>query len=158
MRPTSILAVCALALGLLAAPAAAQSPIAPGQQIQISADSLVIAEGDKQATFTGNVVITRTGLTVHARTVTIVYGSGIDDIQSFDARDNVRIETAGQVATGQRAVFDPRTQMLRLTGNVLVENAAGTMGAAALTVDLETNHTVFEAGEGKRVTGVFTPQ
>jgi lipopolysaccharide export system protein LptA len=133
-------------------------PLAPGQQVQVTADSLVIEEANKQATFTGNVLITRTGLTVRAEEVVVSYGSGIDDIQSFDAIGNVRIETAGQVASGDRAEFDPKSQILRLTGKVMVQNAAGTMGGAELTVDLATNETTFKAGEGQRVTGVFTPQ
>ena len=152
----------AIALGLFlllaAVPAIAQNPLASGEQVEISADSLVIEESARQATFSGNVLITRTGLTVRAAEVTVLYGGGIDDIQSFDAHGNVSIETAGQTATGERAVFDPKTQILRLTGNVLVRNAAGTMGGAVLTVNLETNDTVFEAGGGQRVTGVFTPQ
>jgi lipopolysaccharide export system protein LptA len=144
---------------LVAAPVIAQeSLIAPGQEVQVSADSLVIEEANKLATFSGNVLITRTGLTVRAQEVTVSYGSGIDDIQSFDATGNVRIETAGQVASGERAEFDPKSQILRLTGNVMVQNAAGTMGGAELTVNLATNETTFRAGEGQRVTGVFTPQ
>ena len=148
-----------LVLFLLAAPVVAQeSLLAPGQQVQVTADSLVIEEANKQATFTGNVLITRTGLTVRAQEVVVSYGSGIDDIQSFEAIGNVRIETAGQVASGDRAEFDPKSQILRLTGKVMVQNAAGTMGGAELTVDLATNETTFKAGEGQRVTGVFTPQ
>lgn len=150
-------ALVALAL-LVSAPASAQNPVVPGQEIQVSADSLVIEESQKQATFSGNVLISRTGLTVRAAKVTVVYGGGIDDIQSFDANGSVSIETAGQTATGDRAVFDPKTQILKLTGNVMVQNAAGSMGGATLTVNLSTNDTVFEAGQGKRVTGVFTPQ
>jgi lipopolysaccharide export system protein LptA len=154
-----IRAVCLALMLLVAAPVIAQeSLIAPGQEVQVSADSLVIEEANKLATFSGNVLITRTGLTVRAQEVTVSYGSGIDDIQSFDATGNVRIETAGQVASGERAEFDPKSQILRLTGNVMVQNAAGTMGGAELTVNLATNETTFRAGEGQRVTGVFTPQ
>ena len=145
-------------LALVSSASAQQELLTPGQQVQVSADSLVIEESAKQATFSGNVVITRTGLTVQASKVTVLYGAGIDDIQSFDATGNVRIETAGQVATGERARFDPNTQILRLTGNVMVQNSAGSMGGAELTVNLATNDTVFKAGQGQRVTGVFTPQ
>jgi lipopolysaccharide export system protein LptA len=139
-------------------PVIAQEAPTAGQPINVTADSLVIEESKKEATFTGNVVIARPNLTVTANAVVVSYGSGIDDVESFDASGNVRIETPGQVATGDRAVFDPKTQILRLTGNVLVQNSAGTIGGAVLTVDLETNDTVFEAGDGQRVTGVFTPK
>lgn len=126
--------------------------------VEISADSLVIEESSKQATFEGNVVVLRTGLRVTADRVVVVYGTGIEDIQRFDAIGNVRIETEGQTASGDRAEFDPANQMLRLTGNVTVQNSAGTMGGAELVVDLRTNDTVFKAGDGQRVTGTFTPK
>ena len=150
----------ALAVALaLAAPGVAQETLlSPGQQVEVSADSLVIEEAGKEATFSGNVLIKRTGLTVRAQKVVVSYGSGIDDIQSFDATGNVRIETAGQVASGERAEFDPKSQILRLTGAVMVQNSAGTMGGAELIVNLATNETTFKAGAGQRVTGVFTPQ
>lgn len=151
-------ALLALAALLLGSAASGQDALTGGQPVEVTADSLTIEEGKKEATFTGNVVVTRPNLTVNAAKVVVIYASGIDDIQSFDASGNVRIETPGQVATGDYAVFDPKTQMLRLTGNVLVQNASGTIGAAGLTVNLETNDTVFEAGEGQRVTGLFTPK
>lgn len=144
---------------LMVAPAqAVEKLVAPGQAINISADSLVITESEKRAVFSGNVAISRTGLAVTANTVTVTYGTGIDDIKGFDATGNVSIQTSGQTATGQHAKFDPATQILQLTGGVTVQNGAGTMTGAELVVDLSTNNTVFKAGQGQRVTGVFTPQ
>jgi lipopolysaccharide export system protein LptA len=152
-------AALALAVTVLAAPLAAQENLlTPGLQVKIGADSLVIEEAKKQATFSGNVAIVREGMTVKAEEVVVTYGSGIDDFQSFVATGNVFIQTAGQTATGEQAEFDPQSQILRLTGKVMVRNAAGSMGGAELTVNLATNETTFKAGEGQRVTGVFTPQ
>jgi lipopolysaccharide export system protein LptA len=146
------LAALALAAGIGTAVAQATDPV------EISADSLVIVESSKEATFEGNVVALRTGLKVTANKVVVIYGNGIEDIQKFDAIGNVRIETEGQSATGERAEFDPVNQILRLTGNVSVQNSAGSMSGAELVVDLRTNDTVFTAGQGQRVTGTFTPQ
>jgi lipopolysaccharide export system protein LptA len=82
----------------------------------------------------------------------------MDDIQSMVATGNVKLKTEDQVATGQRAHFDPDTQLLRLTGNVVVDNASGTVRGPELVVDLAANTSVFTGGDGARVTGVFTPQ
>ena len=79
-------------------------------------------------------------------------------IKSFTATGGVRIKTPDQDATGDKAVYDPKTQLLRLTGNVMVVNATGTVGSPDLVVDLETNDSTFTGGKGGRVTGVFTPQ
>lgn len=130
-----------------------------GQQVTVTSDTFVVTEATSEATFTGNVVVERTDLTVWADKVVVQYSSaGMDDIESMIATGNVRLKTEDQVATGQRAHFDPDTQLLRLTGNVVVENASGTVRGPELVVDLATSTSVFTGGDGSRVTGVFTPQ
>jgi lipopolysaccharide export system protein LptA len=130
-----------------------------GQQVTVTSDTFVVSEATSEAIFTGSVVVVRTGLTVWADKVVVEYASGgMDDIQSMVATGNVKLKTEDQVATGQRAHFDPDTQLLRLTGNVVVDNASGTVRGPELVVDLAANTSVFTGGDGARVTGVFTPQ
>ncbi|HEV7277764.1 MAG TPA: lipopolysaccharide transport periplasmic protein LptA [Devosiaceae bacterium] len=145
-----LLATLLLCLGL--APALAQ-------QVTVTSDHFEVAEAASEATFTGSVVVKRTGLTVWADKVVVAYASGgMEDIESMVATGNVRLKTDDQVATGQRAHFDPDSQVLRLTGNVVVENASGTVEGPELVVDLAANTSVFTGSQGSRVTGVFTPQ
>ena len=146
-----------LLLAALLLPFGVASAIA--QEVTVTSDSFVVSEATSEAVFTGSVVVVRTGLTVWADKVVVEYaGGGMDDIQSLVATGNVKLETDDQVATGQRAHFDPDTQVLRLTGNVVVENASGTVRGPELVVDLAANTSVFTGGGGNRVTGVFTPQ
>lgn len=141
-----------LLLCLLTAPALAQP-------VTVDADSFEVNEATSEATFTGSVVLKRTGLTVWADKVVVEYSAGgMEDMESMVATGNVRLQTDDQVATGQRAHFDPDTQVLRLTGNVAVENASGTVRGPELVVDLAANTSVFTGTQGSRVTGVFTPQ
>lgn len=147
------LTLLALMMTLLAAPAAAQT------QVQISADLFSIEEGRKEAIFTGNVTVKHPTVNVWAEKVVATYGAGgTSDIKSFEATGNVKLETDEQTATGQRAVFTPGDQLLRLTGNVEVSNAAGTVNAEELVVNLATNVSTFSASKGGRVTGVFTSE
>ncbi len=134
--------------------ARAQSPV------EISADNFTIEEGRKEAVFTGNVVVKHPTVTVWAPKVVATYGEGgTTDIKTFEASGgNVKLETSEQTATGERAVFTPADQLLRLTGNVQVTNASGTVNANELVVNLATNVSTFTAGQGGRVTGVFTSQ
>ncbi len=139
---------------LLAAPAQAA-----GLPIEVTADTFTVDEAKNEAVFDGSVVISREGLDMRAQTVRISYGEGGQtDIRSLLATGNVRIRAAGQDATGDRATFDPRTQILKLTGNVRVTSAQGTVKGPDLTIDLARNTSVFSGGGGGRVTGVFTPQ
>lgn len=130
-------------------------------ETKVTGDSFVIDEAQGQATFTGDVVIVRTGLTVWAQKVVIDYGAGgPEDVKTFVASDRVRLKTKDQDATGDRAVFDPKSNVLRMTGNVVVVNATGTLNGPELIVNLVDNSTVFNGGKGKggRVTGVFSTQ
>lgn len=149
----SRLALIAVFAGVLSVPAMAQTAV------QISADSFTIEEGTKEAVFTGNVVIKHPTVNVWAEKVVATYGEGgTSDIKSFEATGKVKLETDEQTATGDRAVFSPGDQLLRLTGNVQVSNAAGNVNAQELVVNLATNVSTFSASEGGRVTGVFTTQ
>ncbi|WP_052951624.1 lipopolysaccharide transport periplasmic protein LptA [Devosia soli] len=142
-----------LALAFTTVPALAQTPV------QITADTFVVEETSNQAVFTGNVVVKHPTVNVWADKVVATYGEGgTSDIETFEATGNVKLETDEQTATGEKAVFTPADQLLRLTGNVQVTNSGGTVNAAELVVNLETNVSTFTAGQGGRVTGVFTSQ
>jgi lipopolysaccharide export system protein LptA len=136
------------------------APVALSQQpVEITADLFTVDENSQQAVFTGNVVVIHPSVKVWAEKVVARYGEGgTTDIESFEATGAVRLETPEQNATGDRAVFTPADQLLRLTGNVQVINSSGTIDATELVVNLETNVSTFTSGNGGRVTGVFTSQ
>lgn len=146
---------CALLIvgAALSQPALAQTPV------EITADTFTVEENAQEAVFTGNVVVKHPTVNVWADKVVATYGEGgTSDIKTFEATGKVKLETEDQTATGERAVFTPSDQLLRLTGNVFVTNAGGTVNAGELVVNLETNVSTFTAGQGGRVTGVFTSQ
>lgn len=129
------------------------------QDIQITADNFVVNETTREAVFTGNVIVVHPSVTLRAPKVTVIYGAGgTSDVQSFDAEGPVDLTTSEQEAKGDRAVFDPKAQMLYLTGNVTVVNAGGTLTGPELVVDIANNTSKFTGGTGGRVTGVFTSQ
>ena len=140
-------------LALLATPAFAQ------QKVNITADLFALDETDSTAVFTGNVVVIHPTVTVWADKVVATYGAGgTTDLKTFDATGAVTLKTDEQTATGEHAVFTPGDQLLRLTGNVVVVNASGTVNADELVVNLETNVSTFTSGQQGRVTGIFSSQ
>lgn len=146
--------LAALLLSLLVAlPALAEDPV------NVTADTFTVDQAKGNATFSGNVVITRTGMKLWAEQVVVLYGTGgQSDIDSLVATGKVRIKTDTQEATGDRATFNPDTQILTLNDNVTVINAQGTVKGPQLTINLANDTSVFKGNEGGRVTGVFTPQ
>lgn len=138
-------------------------PLAANAQVtqttEISADRFLVRDTEKNSEFIGNVVITQPGLKVWADRVVVNYGEGgTSDVKTFVATGSVKIQSDGQIATGQRAVYRPSTRILHLTGNVVVISDGGTVHSEELFVNLATNITEFSSGgSGERVTGLFTP-
>ena len=148
------LRLLALGLACIALPV-----LAAGTPVKVTADSFTVDQQSGTATFTGNVVVARSGMNMWADKVVVRYGSGgAADIDTLEATGNVRIKTSGQQASGRRATFDPDTAILRLVDDVVVVNAQGTVRGPELTINLATNSSVFKGSEGGRVTGVFNPQ
>lgn len=147
--------VAAFAISLIAAVVQAATP----DPVKITADKFVVDDTAHMATFTGQVVVTREDLTVWAPKVVVDYGAeGPGNIKSFVASGGVRIKTKAQDAKGDRAEYDPLTQILRLIGNVIITSSSGTVAGPDLVIDLKNNVSTFNGGKSGRVTGVFTPQ
>ena len=154
-RPTAGVRRLLLAL---AAAAFAHAALA-ANPVEVSADQFVVDQANSQATFSGNVVVSRADLKVWADKVVVHYGEGgVTNITNLVATGRVRLETKDQTATGDRVTFDPRSQVLRLSGNVTVTNASGTLSGPELVINLAEQTSVFSSNGGGRVTGVFTPQ
>jgi lipopolysaccharide export system protein LptA len=164
MRPLAVVALMAL-VALQAVPIRGQTtspfsgPGASSAPVEITADVFEIAEANSSAEFTGNVVVTQAGFTLRSEKVVVVYGEGgYSDLKSLISEGRTRIDYTDQSAVGDRAEFDVGSRVLRLIGNVRVENEDGTFTGQELVVDFARGTTRFGGGGGGgRVTGVFTP-
>lgn len=147
------LSILVLSFGL-ASPLRAQAT----KTTQIVADQFVVRDAENKSEFIGNVIVTQPDLKVWADRVVVNYGEGgTSDIKTFIAIGNVKIQSESQTATGQRAVYDPATRILHLSGDVVVINDGGSVVSKELFVNLATNITTFTSGgTGERVTGLFT--
>lgn len=148
-----LVAVLLAMAGISAARAAGESG-----PVKVTADRFEIAEGQSLATFSGNVVVVQGTLTVRAKKLIVHYGAkGANDIKTLEALGNVHITTPEQDVTGDKGVYDPKTQIMRVSGNVRAVSATGTVTAPELEVNFATNTTQFTTKSGGRVTGVFNP-
>lgn len=129
---------------------------AAADPVKITSDKFVADDTKHIATFSGEVVVSRTGLTVWADQVVVLYGAdGPSSISKLTASGGVKVKARDTTATGDEAVYDPKTQLLHLTGHVLVTTGKNTIGSTDLVVDLKTNVSTFSSGGG-RVSGVFS--
>lgn len=127
-------------------------------KVTISSDHFVVKDAEHQAIFSGNVVVVQPTVTVHADEVVALYGAkGATSLSNFQATGHVVLITADQSATGDLAVFDPKSQLLTLTGHVVVTNKTGEVKSDKLVVDLGKHQSVFTSNGG-RITGTFTEE
>jgi lipopolysaccharide export system protein LptA len=124
--------------------------------VKITSDKFVSDESQHVASFTGDVVVTRNDLTVWADQVVVSYGTdGPSSISKLTARGHVKVKSRDQTATGEQAVYDPKTLILHLTGHVMVTSGKNTIASPDLIVDLNSSVSTFSSSGGGRVSGVF---
>ncbi len=153
--------------------------------VNIEADRLEVLEKDEAAIFTGNVVVVQGESTLRASKLTIYYvgqatqeadkkqpqapvqGSSKNensplptgrDIRRLEADGNVIVVSKEQRATGNKGVFDMRSNTVVLSGNVVVSQGQNVLRGARLLVDLTAQTSRLDsAGGGGRVQGLFLP-
>ncbi|WP_102959569.1 LptA/OstA family protein [Mangrovicella endophytica] len=153
-----------LAAGTLAAaaPAMAQGfgksfsglQVSGDQPISIESNKLDVDDNNAVATFQGNVSVSqgqtmlKTGkLLVYyvktapkegeKRTASAMPG-GSDQIERLEASDKVYIKSQDQVATADKANFDMKTQIVVMTGDVVLSQGKNVASGCKLTIHMDT--------------------
>lgn len=92
-----------------------------GSPIEIEAEAgIEWRRNEKQYIARGNAVARRGDLTVHADTLTAHYrdkAAGGSEIWQIAADGNVRLEQPGRTVTGEHAIYNLDTRILRVTGS-----------------------------------------
>jgi lipopolysaccharide export system protein LptA len=73
---------------------------------------------------------------------------GSSQISKLEAGGGVTVTQKDQTATGDRALFDMRSNTVTLLGNVVVSQGPNVMRGEKLVVDLTTGVSRVEAGKG----------
>jgi lipopolysaccharide export system protein LptA len=153
------------AQGSQAAPSALQGfSTNRNEPVAIEADNLELRDKDKIATFTGNVQVTQGDTQLKARQLVVHYeGTGADaqpgaqgQIRRLEARGNVAVRQKDQVATGDAATFDMRSNTVTISGNVTLTQGRNVLKGERVVVDLKNGVSRIEAGS-QRVQGLFVP-
>ena len=142
-----------------------------GQPVQIEAARLEVRDKDKMATFSGNVKVVQGDTTMRCKTLVVFYEQqtkggqpaqaaaksmpaakpgpgGSSQISKLEASGGVTVVQKEQTATGDRALFDMKSNTVTLIGNVLVSQGPNVMRGEKLVVDLTTGVSRVEAGKG----------
>jgi lipopolysaccharide export system protein LptA len=138
------------------------------QPVQIEAASLEVRDKDKVATFSGNVHVIQGDTDLRSKTLVVFYEEdspktggikaaqpgpgGSSQIKRLEANGNVLVTQKDQTATGDKGVFDMRTNTITLMGNVVISQGQSVLRGDRLVVDRATGVSRMEGG---RVQGIF---
>jgi len=152
------------------------------QPVNISADSLDVAQDAKTATFTGNVDIIQGELRLKAATVIVHYrskdeeatpaakkpppkadgagSSNASEISRLEAKTDVFLSSPTQTAQGDWADYDVIKGEVTMGGQVILTKGKNVLKGTALALDLNTGRSrlTAEPGQGGRVQGLFIPK
>lgn len=152
------------------------------QPIQIEAASLEMMDKKKEATFSGNVKVVQGDTTMQSKSLVVFYDSsnggdkgkssakpapskgamkaaspgpgGASSIRRLEARGGVVVTQKEQVVTGDLAVFDTRSNLITMKGNVVLTQCKNVLRGDRLFVNMTTGVSRVESDSG-RVQGLF---
>jgi lipopolysaccharide export system protein LptA len=138
------------------------------EPVQIEAASLEVRDKDKVATFSGNVHVIQGDTDLRSKTLVVFYEAddagkggikaaqpgpgGSSQIKRLEANGSVLVSQKDQTATGDKGVFDMKTNTITLMGNVVVSQGQNVLRGERLVVDRVTGVSRMEGG---RVQGIF---
>lgn len=159
MKTKAMFRALALAISLVAfgsvCPVVAQS----NGPVNITGDAFEIFEAKRQAVFTGSVVVKQTDFTLYSPKVTAFYGEGgATDLKKINAAGRLTLHFGAKTAKADFGTYDPKTEVLHLTGNVEVSEDGTIVQGGQLFVNMTDNSSRFvsEPNSNKRVTGTFS--
>jgi lipopolysaccharide export system protein LptA len=154
------------------------------QPIQIEAASLEMRDKKKEATFSGNVKVVQGDTTMTSKLLVVFYDSGpapagstpapaapkgaksgtmqaatpgpggSSSIRRLEARGSVVVTQKDQVVTGETAIFDTRSNLITMTGGVVLTQCKNVVRGDRLRVDMITGVSRVESDSRVQVTVV----
>ena len=162
MINTRLLTAAALGLGLLALPTVGDAQSTGGQATGARSNAPVSYGADSGE-------YTATGLSLRGRAEIIqgdnrIRANRIDgvlsggNLVSVDASGEVYFVTPNQTIRGDRASYTLSTEIVVVTGDVILTQGENVLTGSRLTYNVQTGAARIEGGSGGRVRGVFHPQ
>jgi lipopolysaccharide export system protein LptA len=170
-RDLARLAALTATAGLLAGPAAAQVPGAPGrsaaaktaaersQPVTVDADKMERYGKENLVIFTGNVVARQDGSVQHTDRMEVYLDERGDRILRTVSTGNVKVVTRDcRFGTAQRAEYFEPQKLIRLIGNARVWQDDNVVTGDTIDFHISEDRAVVEGGKQGRVRAQFYPR
>ncbi len=134
------------------------------EPINIEATDLKVQDKSNSAIFSGNVVATQGDASLKTAKLVVHYdGSATGGVQQsismIEATGGVHIASKDQTATGDKASFDMKKQIMVMTGKeVVLSQGPNVLVGDYLTVDLKTGEADMKAPSNGRVKVLIQPK
>ncbi|MEM9716178.1 MAG: lipopolysaccharide transport periplasmic protein LptA [Pseudomonadota bacterium] len=107
--------------------------------VEVSSDSLTVDQQNQSAVFNGNAKAMQGDLVLEADNLTVRYSEDSGDITSVTGTGNVRFSNGVESAASEKVAFDVSTQILTMTGAVIMRQGQTRVSANTLILNLATN-------------------
>lgn len=135
-----------------------QLPKPSALPIEVTAQQLDADQGQRQATFSGEVVAKQGDITLYCDKLVVYSLPEQDQVDRLEAFGQVRVIQLDRTATADRAVYRQLQGTLVLYGNAEVHQAQNKVTGDEITVYLQENRSVVKGGDRGRVKAVLFPQ
>ena len=122
------------------------------EPIQIESDKLEVREAENLAIFSGNVNVVQGPTVLKSGRMTVFYArdggsaaTGSSSIDRLEVDGKVYVKSENQVATGDRGVFNMKTEILVLSGSkVVLSEGENVLVGCKLTVQMKSGQAQVE--------------
>jgi len=114
-------------------------------RLRIAAEKLDVRDKSRIATFSGGVHLDLDETRLRSDTLIVIYEDN-GQVRCVDARGSVSVTRNDQHATADRAEFDMRANMVRLTGNAVLTKGASVMRGQRMLFDTTISEVTVESG------------
>jgi lipopolysaccharide export system protein LptA len=140
--------------------------------VQIRAQTFEVRDKEKVAAFSGNVHVVQGDTIIRCKSLIVTYETasgagarasqpgpaGRSQISRLEALGGVIVTQKDQTATGDSGLFDLRTNIITLSGNVVVSQGGNVMRGERLVVDLNAGVSRVESGKKRGQVEMLVPQ
>jgi len=120
-----------------------------GEPVQIEADKLEVVDNENTAILTGNVSVVQGTTILKAGRIKVTYlrngGSENGGIRTIEASGGrVAVRSGENKATADKAVVNMQTEIVTMTGDVIISQGTNVVNGCFLKVNLKTNISEFK--------------
>lgn len=135
--------------------------------IHIQSNSMEVLDPSGKIIFMGNVAAKREDLIINADRLEVFYAKGSKDMKKEDAtkraieklvaEGHVRITTGKRIATGEKAIYDKKAEIITITGSAQAWEGLNRIKGETILLFINEDRSVVKGSSNKKVEAIVYP-